>query len=48
MNLNQIITITMTNAVSFHALGTRKKGSFTLHVSILSLLGFGWDGHFRP
>ena len=25
MNLNQIITITMTNAVSFHALSTRKK-----------------------
>ena len=23
-------------------------GSFTLHVSILFLLGFGWDGHFRP
>ena len=23
-------------------------GSFTLHVSILFLLGFGCDGHFRP
>ena len=23
-------------------------GSFTLHVLILFLLGFSWDGHFRP
>ena len=37
--------IVQKETVSMFVNGERYGGSFTLHVSIFFLLGFGWDGH---